>query len=68
MPEGISWEARKATAVKAATMAADRMVEENEMTPGSNVLARRRAAPVRHQSSQVRCDARGVDSRTSFAN
>jgi hypothetical protein len=50
-PEGISWEARKVAPVKAATMAADRMVKENEMTLGNNLLARWRATPARHELS-----------------
>jgi hypothetical protein len=56
-----SWEASKVAPVKAATMAADRVVKENEMTLGNNLLARWRATPARHESSQIRCDGRGVD-------
>jgi hypothetical protein len=62
------WQARKAALVKAATMAADRIVKENEITLGNNVPAGRRAAPGRHESSQIRCDGCGADSRTSFAS
>jgi hypothetical protein len=44
-----SREARKVAPVKAATMAADRMVKENERTLGNNELARWRATPDRHE-------------------
>jgi hypothetical protein len=49
-------------------MAADRMVKENEMTLGNNLLVRRRVTPARRESLQIRCDGREVDSRTSFAS